>query len=257
VSDETAPPTASYEHRGARVLVTGGTRGIGRGIAEAFEVAGARVAVCARKPVDDLPPSWTFVAADLRDGDGAFAMVDEVVAALGGLDVVINNAGGSPPADTATVSPRFTERIVALNLLSSIYVSQRAHHHMTSERAAGGSIVNISSIAAHRPAPMSAAYAAAKAGLLSYTRTVGQEWAPTVRVNAITCGMVQTPESDEHYGGAEGVARIEATIPVGRMATPADIAAACLFLTSPAAAYIAGADLVVDGGGDRPPFLDA
>ena len=187
----------------------------------------------------------------------AFAIVDEVAEALGGLDVVINNAGGAPAADTATASPNFTERIVALNLLAAIYVSQRAHHHMTADGATGGSIVNICSVAAHRPAPTSAAYAAAKAGLVSYTRTAGQEWAPGVRVNAVTSGMVRTPASDEHYGGVEGVARIEATIPVGRMATPDDIAAACIFLTSPAASYITGADLVIDGGGDRPAFLRA
>lgn len=242
--------------KGARVLVTGGTRGLGRGIAAAFADVGARVAVCARRPVDDLPNGWQFHAADLRDSDAAFTAVDTAAESLGGaLDVVINNAGGSPPADTATASPRFTAAIVGLNLLAPIYVAQRAREHLVA--AGGGSIVNIGSVAALRPAPTVAAYGAAKAGLLSFTRTAAQEWAPDVRVNVVTCGIVRTPDTVAHYGGDDQVARIEATIPAGRMATPADVASACLFLASQEAAYITGANLVLDGGGDRPAFLDA
>ena len=129
------------------MLVTGGTRGVGRGIAGRFDRAGARVIVCARYAGDDpLPSTWTFAAADLRDGEQASTMIDEVIGSHGRLDVVVNNAGGSPPVDTTTASPRFTERIVALNLLAPIYVSQRANHHMQTQ-ADGGTIVNIASVA--------------------------------------------------------------------------------------------------------------
>jgi NAD(P)-dependent dehydrogenase (short-subunit alcohol dehydrogenase family) len=241
---------------GKVVLVTGGTKGVGRGIAQRFADAGATLAVSARNPVDDLPGGWTFHAADLRDGDAAWAMVDEVVERHGTIDALVNNAGGAPPADTSTSSPRFTERIVALNLLSAIYVSQRANHHMQGQRA-GGVIINVSSVTAFRPAPSAAAYGAAKAGLVNFTKTAGQEWLPKVRVNAVTCGMIVTEQAHLFYGDDEGIARVGATVPIGRLAQPSEIGDACVYLASPLASYVSGANLVVHGGGDRPPFLDA
>lgn len=237
------------------VLVTGGTKGLGRGIASTFAAAGATVAVAARSASDDLPGDYVFEAGDLRDGEMAAGVVDRVVERCGRLDVVVNNAGGSPPADTATASPRFTLRVIELNLLSAIYVSQRANHHM--QKATGGAIVNIGSITSERPAPTVAAYGAAKAGLVNYTATAGQEWAPKVRVNCVTPGLIRTEESELHYGDVASIERIEATIPMGRMATPDDIANACMFLASSDAAYITGANLILDGGGDVPAFLRA
>lgn len=245
----------STDLSGKVVLVTGGTTGVGRGIAECFEAAGATIVVCARNAVDDLPAGWSFLAVDVRDGDAAWKMIDDVVGQHGSLDVLVNNAGGSPPADTSTASPRFTERIVALNLLSSIFTSQRANHHM--QQSGGGSIVNIGSVVALRPSPTVAAYGAAKAGLLNFTITAGQEWAPKVRVNCVTAGAVRTDKSEMHYGDARGIARVEATIPMQRMAFPVDIGNACVFLASESASYITGANIVLHGGGDRPPFLDA
>ena len=239
---------------GTVALVTGGTKGVGRGIAERFADAGAKVVVCARSEVDDLPAGWHYEKADLRDAEAAAAMVDRVVESMGSLDVVVNNAGGSPPADTSTVSPRFSERIVALNLMTAIYVSQQANQHMQGQDT-GGSIVNIGSVTALRPAPTVAAYGAAKAGLINYTRTAGQEWAPRVRVNCVTAGLILTEQAALHYGDEESMQRICATIPMGRMASPTDIANACLFLASPMASYITGANLVLDGGGDYPSFL--
>lgn len=241
---------------GKVVLVTGGTKGVGRGIAQRFADAGAVIAVSARSAVDDLAPDWTFHSADLRDGEAAWAMVDDVVERHGRLDVLVNNAGGAPPVDTATASPRFTERIVALNLLSAVYCGQRANHHMQGQDG-GGAIVNVSSVTALRPAPSAAAYGAAKAGLVNFTMTAGQEWLPKVRVNAVTCGMIRTEQAHLFYGDEEGIARVGATVPIGRLAVPAEIGDACLYLASPLASYVSGANLVVHGGGDRPPFLDA
>ena len=248
---------ASFDFTDQVVLVTGGTKGLGRRLAERFAAAGARVVVCARSaPQGALGAAIGFVACDVRDGDAAWAMVDSVVAEHGHLDVVINNAGGSPPADTATASPRFTERIVAFNLLGPIYVAQRANTHMQ-RQSRGGAIVNIGSVVAHRAATGVAAYGAAKAGLVNFTHTVGQEWAPKVRTNLVTVGMLRTEQAHEVYGDEAAIARVEATVPIGRLAEPDDIADACLFLASEQAAYITGADLRLDGGGDRPTWLEA
>jgi NAD(P)-dependent dehydrogenase (short-subunit alcohol dehydrogenase family) len=236
-------------YSGRVVLVTGGTRGIGRVIAEAFAAAGAQVVVCARsEPAWRLP--FHFIQADLREPDQAAAVIDEAVRVYGRLDVLVNNAGGSPSADAATVSARFVAKVVALNLLAPFYVAQPANAVMQ-QQFNGGVILNIGSVAAHQPEPGTAAYAAAKAGLLTLTRALALEWAPKVRVNHITVGLILTEQAAEFYG-ADGGASVAKLIPMGRMAEPADVAAACLYLASPQAAYLTGADLPVHGGGELP-----
>ncbi|MEX1007670.1 MAG: SDR family oxidoreductase [Acidimicrobiia bacterium] len=240
---------------GQVVLVTGGTRGVGRGIAQRFADVGATVATCARKEVEDLPDNWTFFPADLRDGDAAWAVIDSVVEQLGQIDVLVNNAGGAPPADTTTAPPRFSERVLALNLLAAVYCSQRANHWM--QEGEGGSIINISSVSGLRPSPTSAVYSAAKAGLVNFTMTTAMEWAPKVRVNCVSVGLIRTEQSHLFYGDEEGIARVSATIPMGRMAEPTDVGDVCLFLASRLAAYVSGANIHVHGGGEPPPYLEA
>ncbi|HEY3735912.1 MAG TPA: SDR family oxidoreductase [Jatrophihabitans sp.] len=238
---------------GSAVIVTGGTRGIGRVIAQRFLGAGADVLVCGRSEPEELPSAdertAAFFSADIRDPEQAKAVVNAAVEAFGRLDVLINNAGGSPNADATTVSPRFVERIVALNLLSPFYVSQPANAVM--QQQDGGCIVNIGSVSAHQASPLSAAYSAAKAGLVQLTRSLALEWAPKVRVNHITTGLIFTEAAIDHYG-PDGGAAVARTIPMGRMAVPGDVASACLFLASPLAAYVTGADLAVHGGGEVP-----
>lgn len=228
-------------------LVTGGGRGVGRGIVDRLRSAGATVAVAGRSTPDDLPAGVTFHAADVRSPDDCTALVASVLAAHGRLDLLVNNAGGSPSVAAAEASPRFSTRIVELNLLSALHLSTAARPALAE---AGGSIVNVTSLSGRRPSPGTAAYGAAKAGLLNLTQTLAMEWAPAVRVNAVSAGMVRTELFDDYYGGPEGAAAAEATVPMGRAAAPAEVGDAVAFLASPLAAYVTGADLAVHGGGE-------
>jgi NAD(P)-dependent dehydrogenase (short-subunit alcohol dehydrogenase family) len=229
------------------VLITGGTRGLGRGLAEAFTNSGDQVVVCGRHAGDG---PGRFVACDVRDPASVDALIEDVMAHEGRLDIVVNNAGGSPDALVSEASPRLAERVVALNLLAPLYVARAARAVMTK-----GVVVNIGSVAAVRPAPGTAAYAAAKAGLTVLTRALAVEWAPAVRVNQVTVGLLETERAADTYGA--DAAPVAATVPMRRLATPADVAAAVLSLCDPALSYVTGADLFVDGGGEVPAFHTA
>ena len=241
---------------GKVVLVTGGVRGVGAGISTVFREAGAVVVTCARRPADEgsAVADLEFHSVDLRDADAVRAMIDGIVADHGRLDVVVNNAGGAPFALAAEASANFHAKIVALNLLSALTVSQEANRVM---QPTGGAIINISSVSGHRPSPGTASYGAAKAGVDSLTQSLAVEWAPAVRLNSVVVGPVKTELAEMHYGDSDGVAAVDATIPMGRMADPRDVGQAAAFLASPLAAYITGAELLVHGGGEKPAFLAA
>ncbi len=249
------------------VVVTGGSRGIGRGIAEAFLASGAEVVVCGRTETKEreLPTvadaggtarRAVFLSADVRHPDQASSLIETTAQRFGRIDTLVNNAGGSPEAPAATASPRFFESIVALNLHAPLYCAQAANSVMQ-DQTEGGSIVNIASVSGIRPSPGTAAYGAAKAGLINLTQSLAIEWAPKVRVNCLSAGMVATDAADDHYGGPEGIAEAAATVPLGRFGTIEDVAGLCLFLASPLAGYVTGANLVAHGGGERPAFLAA
>jgi NAD(P)-dependent dehydrogenase (short-subunit alcohol dehydrogenase family) len=241
--------TLAVDLSGRVALVTGGTRGIGLGITHALLAAGASVVTCSRSEVDPVPGT-THRVCDVRDADA----VRELVGSLERLDLLVNNAGGAPAADAATASPRFHDKIVGLNLLAPLLCAQAANAVMQ-EQDSGGSIVNISSVSAHRPAPTIAAYGAAKAGLDALTTSLAMEWAPKVRVNAVDVGLCRTEQTDDHYGDDASVAAIERTIPLGRMARPDEVGNVVAFLASDLASYVSGATVACHGGGEPPAFL--
>lgn len=237
------------------VLVTGGTRGVGRGITQRFLESGATVVTCSRS--NEVPVAGTeHRQCDVRDVDEVSDLVGAIVAEHGRLDVLVNNAGGGPYAPATHASPRLHSKVVELNLLAPLHLSQAVNLVMQ-DQPDGGVIINVSSVSALRPSPGTAAYGAAKAGLDSLTRSLSVEWAPKVRLNAMNVGMVRTELTDDHYGGDDGVAAIEKTVPLGRLARPDEVGAVAAFLASSLASYISGSTIEVHGGGEGPAFLAA
>lgn len=256
------PPVRSLLDLTDRVaLVTGAGSGFGRAIARRFAEAGARIAVHYRGSRDGAQAvveeirarsstgasrgeARAFGADLVRDGEAA-RLVDEVVEAFGRLDVLVNNAGAYPLTDLLDVTAALWDEVLAANLKSALLCLQAAARHMSA--AGGGVVVNVTSIQAFRPAPGLAAYSAAKAGLEMFTRSAAVELGPSgVRVNAVAPGLIWR----EGIEGAwpDGVARYRAAAPLRRLGQPDDVADACLFLASPAARFVTGTTLVVDGG---------
>ncbi|MER6559921.1 SDR family oxidoreductase [Streptomyces sp. NPDC001027] len=235
---------------GKVAVVTGGTRGVGAGIARSLARAGAEVVVCARRPPDAPIPGARFAPLDVRDADAVTAFF----AGLPRLDVLVNNAGGAPYRPLAAADAHRHARVIELNLLAPLAASLAAHDHLRRTR---GSIVMIGSVSGGRPSPGTAAYGAAKAGLESLARSMAVEWAPEIRVNTLVVGMVHTERTHLHYGDDDGVEAVARTVPLGRLALPDDVGDAAVFLASDAARYISGASLLLHGGGERPAFLDA
>ena len=249
----------SHRHDDKVVIVTGGSQGVGLGICRAFLHDGASVVSCARTPFEHSPAAETddersrsiHVQADIRNDDD----IDHVIAAtldrFGRLDVLVNNAGGQPPADIATVSPRFIRAIIELNLTAPMIFAATAYRVM-SEQESGGCVINISSQASMPSGGGGSLvpYGAAKAGLNHMTRSLAVAWGRKVRVNCISLGWVETeamadlllPQNREQW-----TTTIE-RIPVGRMGTPDEIGGLCTFLASNAASYLNGTTIWADGG---------
>jgi NAD(P)-dependent dehydrogenase (short-subunit alcohol dehydrogenase family) len=244
-----------YGLAGRTAIVTGGTRGLGRAISVALAAQGCNVVACARSEPASLPEGVEFAALDVRDPEAVNAFVNDVAARHGGIDIIVNNAGGSPESDASTASPRFAEAISKLNFLAPYFLARAAHLHLLKSK--GAAIVNIASVSGIRPSPGTAIYGASKAALLSLTKSLAQEWGPqAIRVNAIIVGLAETETTADTYGSESAQAKIATSLPLGRMARGEDIARAVLYLASPASEYVSGAWLNVDGGGERPLFLD-
>jgi NAD(P)-dependent dehydrogenase (short-subunit alcohol dehydrogenase family) len=244
------------EFNGRRVLVTGGSRGIGAAIAQRFLDGGARVVTSARSATDDTPKGSDFIAGDVSSEAGARQLVEQAVAALGGLDVVVNAAGASRVymGGPATIPDHEWQDSIDINFLSAVRVTNAALPALQ-ESGAGAVIVNISTGVAKRPAqPPLLHYAAAKAALNAYSKGLAGALAPAgIRVNVVSPGMVETPGgteivqtiADAMGAPLEAIAR---TVPLGHFGDPRDIAEAVAFLASNRGQWITGADLDVSGG---------
>jgi NAD(P)-dependent dehydrogenase (short-subunit alcohol dehydrogenase family) len=242
---------APQEFAGRRVLITGGSRGVGAAVARRLIDGGATVVTSARNRTDDTPKDSTFVSGDIRTADGARRLVDEAVEALGGLDVLVNNAGASR-VHFGEIPDEEWEDSLAINFLSAVRVTAAALPTLKeSERAA---IVNVSSgVSANPPAPV-LHYGAAKAALESWSKGLATQLAPAgIRVNTVVLGMVATPggtELLETMVGAMGatVEQAHSAIPLGRAGDARDIAEAIAFLASDRAQWITGSSLAANGG---------
>ena len=187
------------------------------------------------------------IAADLGRPEGAAGLVEQALAAVGGLDILVNNAGMAMPAESTELSTDDWQRTIDLDLSAVFYCAQVAGRHMLARGS--GAIVNVSSIQAFTPLARRVAYAASKAGVVGLTKALAVEWAPAVRVNAVAPGYVATQMVEELVqAGRVNADAIAARTPMRRMARPDEIAAAVAFLCSDAAGYITGETLMVDGG---------
>ncbi|MCX6373679.1 MAG: SDR family NAD(P)-dependent oxidoreductase [Actinobacteria bacterium] len=220
---------------GKRVVVTGGTSGIGAATAQRFRDEGCEVAVLARTPGPGV------IHCDVGDRE----QVDAAFALVGDLDVLVNNAGVSMRSPALDISPDQWDEVLATNLSGAFWVARAAARRMLA--GAGGVILNTASTNALVGYRYYADYNATKAGLVARTRSLALEWAPKVRVNAVCPGYVLTPMQEAEYT-PEMLAEVNGLIPLGRHATPEELAGLFAYLASDEAAYFTGSVIVMDGG---------
>lgn len=252
-------PASLFGMAGVAAVVTGGTEGIGRGVAEMLGRAGARVAVTSRreqavaevaKSLVDSGIDAIGVAADVRDESSVADLVAAVCDQFGGIDVLVNSAGGSfsdsfGRGPVLSLRPEDLVESYRLNVVGA-FITIKAAAPVMRERG-GGSVVNISSMAAYSAAPGMAAYGATKAAVNSLTRSMARELAPDIRVNAVAPGHIDTPRTSARRDEAKR-ARQMAETPMGRYGTPADVAGAVVYLASAASSWVTGEVIVVSGG---------
>ena len=241
------------------VVITGGSKGIGLELTKTFLKHQANVIILARnKPkrkIQSKGNAGYFIECDIRNTESIDSAIKDIASKYKSIDVLINNAGGAPMADSLTASPKFHEAIIDLNLTAPFNLSQKIAKKMIKQKTVSN-IINISSVTATRPTPGSAAYGAAKGALVNLTKTLAVEWAPKIKVNSIIVGYIETENSILHYGSKSEIKKVAKTIPLKRMGQPQDVANACVFFASDLAEWVTGSALEVHGGGESPAYLD-
>jgi NAD(P)-dependent dehydrogenase (short-subunit alcohol dehydrogenase family) len=247
----------SFDLSGKSVIVTGGNVGLGKAMARRFLELGAKVATCSRRDYDSPPAAEGLEGTkgrifhssiDVREVDQLDAFVENVMDAYGRIDVLVNNAGGSPGHDSATASHNFIAKIVALNFSALLDLSQRANVVMQKQDE-GGAIINISSMAGLGASPGLTVYGAAKAAVINLTSSLAVEWGPKVRVNCIAPGFVLTEGADFLLPTEQAKEAAAQMSPLKKLCTPEEIADVAVFLASEASRYVNGVTIPVDGGG--------
>ncbi len=242
--------TANFDFTGSAVLVTGGTSGIGNGVATAFADAGASVTITGTRSsaadYDDDLSAFTYRQCQIREAESIDALVDS----LGSLDILVNNAGGPYPAGDE-YDPDGYIASVTQNMFGPMRLTMKCHERLKSSGVPGGSsVVNIVSMSAFRSAVFVPGYASSKMGLLALTMNLSRRWAGDgIRVNAVAPGLIDTRMTHPAMSIPEVMdVEIGFHTPLGRPGTPQDCAGAVLFLCTDAASYITGTSIAVDGG---------
>jgi len=252
-------PTDAFRLDGKVALISGGTRGIGRSIAETFANVGCSIAVLARN-ADELRETHAAIEAlgvrcvVTKGSQGDAGSIDEAtrrcVDELGRLDVLVCNAASNPTyGPTIEVTPSVIQKILDVNLIGPLLLAQAAWREWMGEH--GGSIINVSSGGGIRPVHGLGVYNVSKAGLIHLTKQLAMELGPVVRVNTLTPGLVKTDFARQLWETSEAVRA--AALPTRRLGVPDDLAAAALFLASEASSWVTGQNLIVDGGRDVTP----
>ena len=239
-----------------RILITGASKGIGRGTALHLAVPGNSLALCGTRPSPELTSvaaecvakgaSVATLSGDLADPAVPARLVAEAASRMGGINAVISNAGIVAPSRIADLELDDWDRIFAVNTRSSFLLAKAAYPHLKASR---GACVAVASMSGVEPYAGAGAYSASKAALIMLVRQLAQEWAADgIRVNAISPGMIRTAMTAPIYADAEKTAAREALVPMHRIGTPDDIAGIAAFLISPAADYVTGQNIIADGG---------
>jgi NAD(P)-dependent dehydrogenase (short-subunit alcohol dehydrogenase family) len=258
----TATTTLNIDLTGKRALVTGGTRGIGKGIADRLRAAGATVVVAARSA--PVTPSPQVITADIATADGSATVAERTLAMLGGVDVVVHNVGGSQvsPGSVTNLTDDDWDQAFQVNLFGAVRLDRTLVPAMIAGQS--GVIIHITSVQRSLPMPGTAPYAAAKAALANYSKALSDELAPNgIRVNSVSPGFIETEAAaafvSEHAAAQQismDAARAQVIksiggIPLGRTGDPTEVGDLVAFLASDHARYLTGTEFRIDGGSTR------